>query len=122
LLNPEYARLSKYVLFAFFHDQYPCRYPLVDSFRLRNRNELHGFLFNLAEPFTHVGAVATYRAGAFDAALGAVNGWDVVTDNNTGKTILGKAAYTADAWGSRPPSWSAPNRPATAGTTASPTM
>jgi hypothetical protein len=58
-----------------------------------------GFLFNFAEPFTHVGAVATYKAGAFDAALGAVNGWDVVTDNNTGKTILGKAAYTAEAWG-----------------------
>jgi hypothetical protein len=58
-----------------------------------------GFLFNLAECCAHVGAVATWKSGGFDAALGAVNGWDVVVDNNTGKTILGKAAYAADDWG-----------------------
>jgi hypothetical protein len=58
-----------------------------------------GFLFGLAEPFTHVGAVATHKSGAFDAALGVVNGWDLVTDNNTGKTVLGKATWAAEAWG-----------------------
>lgn len=58
-----------------------------------------GFLYGLAECFTHVGAVATYRSGGFDAALGAVNGWDLVTDNNTGKTVVGKASYGAEAWG-----------------------
>lgn len=49
-----------------------------------------GFLYGLAEAFTHVGFLATWKSGPFDAALGVVNGWDVVTDNNTGKTALGK--------------------------------
>lgn len=64
-----------------------------------NPTVTRGFLFGLAEPFTHVGAVVTYKAGAFDSALGAVNGWDLVTDTNTGKTILGKAAWGAEVWG-----------------------
>lgn len=49
-----------------------------------------GFLFGLAEPFTHVGFLVSWKEGPFEAAAGAVNGWDVVADNNTGKTALGK--------------------------------
>ena len=64
-----------------------------------NPTVTRGFLYGLAEPFTHVGAAVTYAAGAFDAALGVVNGWDVVTDNNTGKTVLGKATYGGEDWG-----------------------
>lgn len=50
-----------------------------------------GYLFGLAEPFTHVGGVATYATGAWDFAAGVVNGWDITSDNNTGKTAVGKA-------------------------------
>ena len=49
-----------------------------------------GYLFGLAEPFTHVGGVVTYTAGKLDFAAGVVNGWDQANDNNKGKTLVGK--------------------------------
>jgi hypothetical protein len=56
-----------------------------------------GFLFGLAEPFTHAGAVLTYKINAaFDVAAGVVNGWDLVVDNNRGKTVVGKVGYTGE--------------------------
>jgi hypothetical protein len=55
-----------------------------------------GFLYGLAEPFTHVGFLATWKEGPFDAAVGVVNGWDVVTDNNTGKTGLAKFTVASE--------------------------
>lgn len=56
-----------------------------------------GFLYGLAEPFTHVGALVTYQATpSVDAAVGVVNGWDLVVDNNRGKTIVGKVSYGGD--------------------------
>jgi len=64
-----------------------------------NPTVTRGFLFGLAEPFTHTGAVVTWKCGAFDVAAGVVNGWDLVTDNNSGKTVVGKATYGTDAYG-----------------------
>lgn len=55
-----------------------------------------GYLYTLAEPFTHVGGVLTYAVGKFDFAAGLVNGWDVPTDNNQGKTWVGKVGLTTD--------------------------
>ncbi len=53
-----------------------------------------GHLFGLAEPFTHVGALAGYAFPKFiDVWVGAVNGWDVQTDNNSGKTFLAKIGF-----------------------------
>ena len=50
-----------------------------------------GLLFSLAEPFTHVGALGTWQVtDKVDLALGIVNGWDLITDNNTGKTGVAK--------------------------------
>jgi hypothetical protein len=50
-----------------------------------------GYLFGLAEPFTNTGAEVFYQAtGEVDVHLGVVNGWDVVADNNRGKTVLAK--------------------------------
>ncbi len=49
-----------------------------------------GYLYGLAEPFTHVGGVLSYAMGKFDVAAGVVNGWDVPNDNNPGKTLVGK--------------------------------
>jgi len=58
-----------------------------------NPTVTRGFLFGLAEPFTHTGFLATWKGGPFDAALGAVNGWDVVSDNNSGKSAVGKLTF-----------------------------
>jgi len=49
-----------------------------------------GYLFGMAEPFTHVGGVVTLALGKLDFAAGFVNGWDVANDNNPGKTFVGK--------------------------------
>jgi hypothetical protein len=54
-----------------------------------------GYLFGLAEPFTHVGAVIYFKlTDTVDLHLGLVNGWDVVSDPNRGKTIVGKIGIT----------------------------
>jgi len=54
-----------------------------------------GFLFNMAEPFTHTGGVVTYKANdQIDVAIGLVNGWDLVVDNNGMKTIVAKLGVT----------------------------
>jgi hypothetical protein len=50
-----------------------------------------GLLFGLAEPFTHVGALAGYAfPKVLDVWVGVTNGWDLHTDNNIGKTFLAK--------------------------------
>jgi len=46
-----------------------------------------GFLFGLAEPYAHVGA------------LGAVSGWDLIVDNNDNKTIVAKLGVTKEKLG-----------------------
>jgi hypothetical protein len=53
-----------------------------------NFNYSRSFLFNYAQPFTHTGFMAEYKfSEAFTAGLYIVNGWDVATDNNKGKTL-----------------------------------
>jgi hypothetical protein len=49
-----------------------------------------GYLFGLGEPFTHVGAMATYALEKVDFAVGVINGWDQQNDVNTGKTGVAK--------------------------------
>jgi hypothetical protein len=50
-----------------------------------------GFLFGLAEAYTHTGALIGYTFPKYiDFWVGAVNGWDLYTDNNTGKSLLAK--------------------------------
>jgi len=50
-----------------------------------------GHLFGLAEPYTHVGGLIGYTfPKVVDLWVGVVNGWDLHTDNNYGKTILAK--------------------------------
>lgn len=54
-----------------------------------------GHLFGLAEPYTHVGALVGYAfPKVVDLWIGAVNGWDLHTDNNSGKTFLAKIGTT----------------------------
>lgn len=55
----------------------------------------HSYIFSFGEPFTHTGALLSYRWNdALDTQLGVVNGWDVAQDNNSAKTLLGRAGLT----------------------------
>ncbi len=54
-----------------------------------------GFLFGFAEPFTHVGVKARFAPeGPLDVAVGVVNGWDVMLDNNDSKTVIFRLGVT----------------------------
>jgi hypothetical protein len=53
-----------------------------------------GYLFGLAEPFTHVGVKAHYTTDKFDIGGGVINGWDQMIDLNGGKMIMLRAAVT----------------------------
>jgi hypothetical protein len=51
-------------------------------------NYSRSFLFNYAIPFTHTGFMAGYTfSKALTANVYVVNGWDVTSDNNKGKTF-----------------------------------
>jgi len=52
-----------------------------------NPNITRSFLFGLAIPFTHTGIRLAYATGPVTLTVGLNNGWDVVDDNNDGKTI-----------------------------------
>src|SRR3990172_3984318 len=50
-----------------------------------------GYLYGLAEAFTHVGAYFTFiPSNEIDIKFGVVNGWDLLIDNNPDKTIIGR--------------------------------
>jgi hypothetical protein len=64
---------------------------------MNNPTITRGFLFGLAEPFTLTGALALYIPNdKLEVGLGLVNGWDLNTDDNHSKTIMGEAKYN---WG-----------------------
>jgi hypothetical protein len=48
-----------------------------------------GFLFGLAECYTHTGIEVSYADKIWNAGLGLVNGWDQAVDVNTTPTFLG---------------------------------
>jgi len=49
-----------------------------------------GYLFGLAEPYTHTGAKAHYKfSDQYQLGVGVINGWDTLLDNNRGKTVMG---------------------------------
>ncbi|MBI4264341.1 MAG: outer membrane beta-barrel protein [Acidobacteria bacterium] len=59
-----------------------------------------GYLFGLAEPYTHVGAKAHYTTGTFDLGIGMVNGWDtMVNDNGSMMAAFRVGATPSDAFG-----------------------
>ena len=50
-----------------------------------------GYLYGLAEAYTHVGGYFTFIASEqVDIKLGVINGWDQLIDNNKDKTIIGR--------------------------------
>jgi hypothetical protein len=50
-----------------------------------------GYLYGLAEAYTHVGGYFTFLpSDQVDIKIGVVNGWDLLIDNNKNKTIIGR--------------------------------
>lgn len=63
-------------------------YEYVDRFDGMNDDATRSFLFGLAEPVTHTGLKASYAfSEAVSGTLLVANGWDVVKDNNSSKTM-----------------------------------
>ena len=59
-----------------------------------NWNYSRSLLFALAIPYYHTGARFTYAPNdTFTLQGHLVNGWDTVTDNNTGKSIGGSISF-----------------------------
>ena len=53
------------------------------------------YIFGFGEPFTLTGALLSYQWNDWlDTQVGVVNGWDAVQDNNSGKTVVGRAGLT----------------------------
>lgn len=60
-----------------------------------NWNFSRSFLFGFAIPFTHTGVRFSYPWTSWLTTLfGVSNGWDVVDDNNTGKSVEGGATMS----------------------------
>ncbi len=58
--------------------------------RSGNFNVSRSILFGYAIPFTHTGLMVTYPfTDRWTVTLGVINGWDNVTDNNSGKSLHG---------------------------------
>lgn len=58
-----------------------------------------GFLYGLAESFTHIGLKAHYTSeSGFDVGIGVVNGWDLWVDNNDWKTIIARVGYAGETF------------------------
>jgi hypothetical protein len=53
-----------------------------------------GYLFGLAEAFTHVGAKAHYTTDMVDIGVGFINGWDQLVDINGAKMAMFKIGVT----------------------------
>ena len=57
----------------------------------KNPTITRGEIFGLAQPFTHVGFLASYQVNPIlNFGLGLINGWNLNTDNNSGKTLISK--------------------------------
>ena len=61
-----------------------------------NWNFSRSFLFGYAIPFTHTGALVSYPllGELGSTTVGVVNGWDIVDDNNQGKSLIGNLTLT----------------------------
>jgi hypothetical protein len=58
-----------------------------------------GYLFGMAEAFTHTGLKASYTTeGGVSIGVGVVNGWDNLIDENDWKTIIWRLGYTSDTF------------------------
>lgn len=58
-----------------------------------NWNTSRGLHFGFSIPFTHTGLLMTYPwSDNWSTTIGVINGWDVVADNNKGKSVIAQVA------------------------------
>ena len=75
----------------------PIGYESVERYDAYNDNATHSFLFGFTGPFTTTGLKISYPlTDKLTAMVFAVQGWDVVSDNNKGKSAGAQFAYTPD--------------------------
>lgn len=68
---------------------------VIDTYNNTNFNISRSFAFGFGIPFTHTGIQASYPlTEKLGVTMALVNGWDDVSDNNSGKTVEGQLAYT----------------------------
>lgn len=67
----------------------------INTYNNLNYNESKSFIFGFGIPFTHTGIRSQYSfTDRIGLTLGVNNGWDDVSDNNTGKSLEGQLALT----------------------------
>jgi hypothetical protein len=70
-------------------------YEVIEGYDGYNDNATRSFLFGYAIPFTHTGVKASYTfSDQFAAIVMLANGWDVVKDNNSGKSVGAQLIFT----------------------------
>jgi hypothetical protein len=68
---------------------------VIEGYDGWNDNATRSFVFGFAIPFTHTGLKATTSFGdQLTAMLVLCNGWDVVADNNSGKSVGAQLIWT----------------------------
>ncbi len=68
---------------------------VIEGYDGWNDNATRSFVFGFAIPFTHTGLKATSSFGdQLTAMLVLCNGWDVVQDNNSGKSVGAQLIWT----------------------------
>lgn len=70
-------------------------YEVIEGYDGYNDNATRSFLFGYAIPFTHTGFKAGYRfSDELAAVMMLATGWDVVKDNNSGKSLGAQLTFT----------------------------
>ena len=70
-------------------------YEVIEGYDGYNDNYSRSILFGYAIPFTHTGVKASYAfSGKVSAMIEAVNGWDLVRDNNRSKSVGAQLTLT----------------------------
>ncbi|MGA9750804.1 MAG: porin [Acidobacteriota bacterium] len=76
----------------------PIGYESVDRYDAYNDNVSRSFLFGYSAPFTTTGIKVSYPIStSWSAMVMVVQGWDVVSDNNGGKTVGGQVVWSPDS-------------------------
>lgn len=76
----------------------PVGYESVERYDACNDNATRSFLFGYSAPFTTTGLKITYPfSETWSGGVMVVQGWDDVSDNNTGKSVGVQIAYTPGA-------------------------
>ena len=72
----------------------PLGFEAIEGWDAPNDNASRSLLFGYAIPFTHTGVRMTASGAHVSWLVAVVNGWDVIKDNNRGKTVAAQITLT----------------------------